>query len=1011
LQEITMKRTLRLTIAFAGLFALPAWAQDHGPVQVSAAVAHDTLLSLRDTVPQPDGYKRWHERDEHRLPLPFTPPGQVDGALQNSARRSPLAPTFQTGVDGVGKGFSGPGGTFTVNSAPPDTVGAVGATQYVQVVNTGLAVFDKTTKNVVFGPVPTNTLWSGFGGQCESDNDGDAVVVYDKAANRWIVSQFAVGATPYLQCVAVSHTSDATGAWYRYSFSYGSVFPDYPKMGVWPDAYYETFNMFNGNSFVGSNLCAYDRASMLTGAAATQQCFQLASNFGGVLPSDLDGATAPPANSPNYMVNFGSNSLNLWRFHVDWVNTGNTTLSSSPINLPVAAFTPACGGGVCVLQPSTHEQLDSLGDRLMHRLAYRNFGDHESLVVNHSVKVGSLMKNPYTGVRWYEIRSPATTPVIYQQSTFSPDTSFRWMGSIAMDGDGNIALGYSVSSDSVFPAVVYTGRLSGDALNTMQAETSIVAGGGSQTTGLDRWGDYSAMTIDPVDDCTFWYTNEYLKTSGTFNWSTRIGSLKFDGCGKTSQTINFTSTAPASATYNGPAYTVTATATSGLPVVLTIDASATAVCALDGSTSGSHVSFIGAGTCTIDANQAGDATYQPAAQVQQSFTVAKASQTINFTSSAPGSATYNGTTYQVTATATSGLAVTLTIDASSTTVCSLSGNTSGSQVSFIGVGTCTIDANQSGNGTYNPAPQKQQSFAVGKASQTIGFTSTAPANAVFGGTYIVTATATSGLAVTLMIDASATAVCSLDGSSSGSHASFIGVGTCKINANQAGNGNYSAAVQQQQAFAVGKASQTISFTSAAPQNATVGGATYQVTATATSGLAVTLSIDAGSSTVCTIDGSSSGSHVSFIGSGTCTIDANQAGNANYSAAPLKQQSFTVSPGVPTLEFTTQPADVVAGEVLATIVVTEKDPLGATIDDNASVDFTVTACGGPIDLGSAIMQHGVATLSTTQRFYTVTDPATLQVTAKTLVLTATSDGFKITANAGLIFADGLDGCRL
>ena len=189
---------------------------------------------------------------------------------------------------------------------------------------------------------------------------------------------------------------------------------------------------------------------MLTGAAATQQCFQLAKTFGGVLPSDLDGSTAPPAGSPNYMVNFGTNSLNLWKFHVDWANTANSSLTG-PTNLAVAAFTPACGGGACVLQPGTQEQLDTLADRVMHRLAYRNFGDHESLVVNHAVKVGTVMKNPYSGVRWYEIRNPGTTPSIYQQSTFAPDSSFRWMGSIAMDADGDIALGYSVSSATVYP--------------------------------------------------------------------------------------------------------------------------------------------------------------------------------------------------------------------------------------------------------------------------------------------------------------------------------------------------------------------------------------------------------------------------------------------------------------------------------------------------------------------------------------------------------------------------------
>jgi hypothetical protein len=1014
---LRMKYTLLFTVAIAALPTVALHAQDSGPVEVSAAIQHDSLPSLRLAPPQADGYKRWHEHDEHRLPLPYVPPNQVDGALQDSARRSPSAPTFQSGIDGVGQGFTGPNGTFSVDSAPPDTVGAVGDTQYVQVVNTGLAVFDKATKTVVYGPVPTNTLWSGFGGQCENDNDGDAVVVYDKAANRWIISQFAVGTTPYLQCVAVSHTSDATGAWYRYAFSYGSVFPDYPKMGVWPDAYYETFNMFNGNSFSGSRLCAYDRASMLTGAAATQQCFQLSSSFGGVLPSDLDGSTPPPAGSPNYHVNFDTNSLNLWSFHVDWANTANTTLTG-PTNLAVASFTVPCGVNSCdeVIQPGTQQQLDTLGDRLMHRLAYRNFGDHEALVVNHSVTVGTNHKNPYTGVRWYEIRSPGATPVVYQQSTFAPDTNFRWMGSIAMDANGNMALGYSVSSGTVDPAIRYTGRLSGDALNTMQAEATIIAGGGSQTAGLDRWGDYSAMTIDPVDDCTFWYTNEYLKTDGTFNWSTRIGSLKFAGCGagKQDQSINFTSSVPSGAVYNGTAYVVTATATSGLPVALTIAAASAAVCSINGSGSGSQVSFIGVGNCTINANQSGNASYNAAPQVQQSFAVGQAAQTVNFTSMAPAAATYNGSVYTVTATATSGLAVTLTIDASASSVCQLDGSASGSHVSFIGVGTCKVDANQAGNANYTSATQAQQSFAVGKAAQTINFTSTAPASAKYNGSaYTVTATATSGLAVTLSIAAGSISVCALDGSVSGSHVSFIGVGSCAINANQAGNGNYNPAPQVQQSFSVGKATQTISFDSTAPLDASAGGATYQVLASATSGLAVALAIDASATSVCQLDGSVSGSHVSFIGVGSCKIDATQAGNANYLAAPGLQQSFTVVPGPPALlVFTTQPAAVTQGNTLATIAVTMEDALGDVIDDNASVvDFTIAACGGDIAIGSATMAHGVATLDSPQRFYTVTDPATLAVKAQTGALTGNSAGFIVKSNTDLVFADAFDGCRL
>lgn len=521
----------RALIACLGAFVAATAAAappstDHGPLEVSAAVTHDFLPALSAVVPAPQ------DRVPREIPLRPLPP--LEGAAQaaDPVVQSSTAPYVSTipglGLDGVGQGFTGPQGTFTVNAAPPDTNGSVGATQYVQIVNTDFAVFDKSTQAVVYGPVPINTLWSGFGGPCEADSSGDPIVLYDKAAGRWIVSQFAVASAPYYQCVAVSATSDATGGYYRYAFSYGSVFPDYPKIGVWPDAYYITFNMFNGNTFAGAKLCAYDRTSMLSGAPALQQCFQLSTSYGGVLPADLDGATAPPAGSPNYLLNRGASSLNLWRFHVDWANTANTSLAG-PLNIPVAAYTPACNGGTCIPQSGTRQKLDSLADRLMYRLAYRNFGTYESLVVTHSVQVASK-RNSYTGVRWYELRDPGGTPVVYQQSTFAPDTSYRWMGSVAMDKQGNMALGYSVSSGAMHPAIRYTGRLVSDPLSTLQAETSLVEGTGSQLPNLSRWGDYASMSIDPVDDCTFWFTSEYLKANGTFNWSTRIASFKFSGC-------------------------------------------------------------------------------------------------------------------------------------------------------------------------------------------------------------------------------------------------------------------------------------------------------------------------------------------------------------------------------------------------------------------------------------------------------------------------------------------------
>jgi len=348
---------------------------------------------------------------------------------------------------------------------------------------------------------------------------------------------------------------------------------------------------------------------------------------------------------------------------------------------------------------------------------------------------------------------------------------------------------------------------------------------------------------------------------------------------KKSQAVEFKSSAPGSATVGGAMYSVEASATSGLAVALTIDAASSSVCSIAGST----VSFIGAGTCTIDANQSGNAEYNAAHQVQQSFAVKKA-QSVEFKSTAPGSATVGGAMYSVEASATSGIAVALTIDAASSSVCSIAGST----VSFIGAGTCTIDANQSGNAEYKAAPQVQQAFAVIKGSQTIMFTSIAPSSASIGGpSYGAAAAASSGLTVELTIDPASSSVCSRAGPT----VSFIGAGTCTIDANQVGDSNYNAATQVQQSFAVRK-SQSITFTSSAPGSATAGGATYAVTATASSGLPVALTIDAASSSVCSISGSS----VSFTAAGTCTIDANQTGNGTYNPAAQVQQSLAVAAG-------------------------------------------------------------------------------------------------------------------
>jgi hypothetical protein len=379
----------------------------------------------------------------------------------------------------VGNGFSGPSGTFSVASAPPDTNGAVGPNHFVQMVNTDFAVFNKSG-TALYGPVTNNTLWSGFGGGCQTNNDGDGSVRYDRQADRWIFQQFSVTTTPYLECIAVSQTPDPTGAYNRYSFSY-SNFNDYPKLSVWPDAYYVTFNNFNaaGTTFLGGEACALDRTHMLTGSAASQQCFTTSASYGGLLVGDVDSATLPPTGAAAPVVSLGAvdGQLATWKFHVDWAAPANSTMTG-PAILTTAAFTMPCGdtGGTCVPQTGTSTQLDTLGDRLMYRLAYRNFGDHEALVVDHTITSGSS-----SGMRWYELRPDASRNLsIFQQGTYAPDSNYRWMGSIAMDRSGGMGLGFSVSSSSLHPGIHYTGRLAGDAPGVMtQGENTIINGAGS----------------------------------------------------------------------------------------------------------------------------------------------------------------------------------------------------------------------------------------------------------------------------------------------------------------------------------------------------------------------------------------------------------------------------------------------------------------------------------------------------------------------------------------------------
>jgi hypothetical protein len=429
---------------------------------------------------------------------------------------------------------------------PPDTNGDVGPNHYVQVVNLTLAVYDKSGGLHAGFPVATGNLWAAGlpGSQCASTNSGDPIVQYDHLADRWLVSQLSIGAA-YHQCLAVSTSPDPAGSWYLYDFLYSAtVLNDYPHFGVWPDAYYMSINQFYGGYSGTGAVVAYERARLLAGdATARQVIFDLNSadpNFGGMLPADLDGP-APPAGSPGYFLEVdpagiisgdSSAMLRLWKFHADWTTPSNSTFGLNGLpdfKLPVADYTLLCPATrSCIPQLSTSATLDALGDRLMYRVQYRNFGDHESLVFNHTVDAGSGR----AGVRWYELRSPGSSPVIQQQGTYAPaDGVSRWLASAAMDQRGNIAVGFAASSVGMYPEIRYAGRLAGDAAGTLgQGEATLIAGGGAQSSGSSRWGDYSMMAVDPVDGCTFWYTQEYYTASSSSNWATRVGSFVFPGC-------------------------------------------------------------------------------------------------------------------------------------------------------------------------------------------------------------------------------------------------------------------------------------------------------------------------------------------------------------------------------------------------------------------------------------------------------------------------------------------------
>lgn len=570
---------LALALLFALSSALPVWGQAQEP-NVSKPIAGEAVApkvyeghlkqlapirlykegdqvrvieDLREAGEAPAGQKSSGSKpvspkvadvDLSKMPAvqPYKPgdPVRVMPDLRETSAPTAAGTASPTGAAPVALGASFEGIPAT-GFLPPDVSGSVGPNHYILMVNVAFAIFDKQG-NTLAGPAPINALWAGFGGPCTTQNNGDPIVRYDRLADRWLLSQFALPGGPqgFHECVAISRTPDpVAGGWLLYDFPMNDatgrpVFPDYPKIGVWPDAYY----MGTQRSFPGGGLdvWAFEREKMLNGSPARLVHFAVGPPSLFLLPSDLDGPS-PVVGTPNFFARHvdgarfgGPTRLELFAFHVDWSNpaASSFTLAAS---LATSFNSKLCQGSLmetCIPQPGTSVQLEALSVWTMWRLQFRDFGTHQTLVTNHTINNG----NGVAAVRWYELRRPSGGGpwTIFQQGTHSPDGTSRWMASAAMNKAGTLALGYTVSSSSTFPSIRFADRLASDPPGTMGAEVNLMAGGGVQTFFIPRWGNYTTMDVDPKDDCTFWYAGEYMPSTSAAGWHTRISSIRDPAC-------------------------------------------------------------------------------------------------------------------------------------------------------------------------------------------------------------------------------------------------------------------------------------------------------------------------------------------------------------------------------------------------------------------------------------------------------------------------------------------------
>lgn len=479
-------------------------------------------------------------------PMTAPPPAKIsaEGAAveQLTQGTRPAAMTVES-FDGLGAGFRGPQGTADARNPSDNSLG-VGINEIVQIVNSRMAIFTKKgaryqeAGKALFGPVVTNTLFAGFGGPCEKQISGDAVVRYDQLAQRWlfVLPIFRKPAdqpdAPYGMCYAVSTGPDPMGSYFRYEF-HRPLFPDYPRPAIWPDGYYVPTS--TGDTVIQKHICAADRKRMLRGLSADEQCWIIdGASF--LNAADMDGRQMPAPGMPEIVMAAGGTQLHevfeddaiyAWKFAVNWADPSQTRLTG-PEKITVAPYHFLCNGQLskCVPQPGATVRLDSQGDKLMQRLVFRKVGQQQYIVASHSIDTAA----GGGGVRWYQFALDSNgTPRLLQQGTYAPQGGYRWMPSLGMDRKGNIGVGYSFGNESSYPGQRFAARLAGDPKGQMTLHESVLAEGEASQASTVRWEDYTTLDIDPGDDCTFWYVGDYFK-KGEQNYSTRIGAFQLPGC-------------------------------------------------------------------------------------------------------------------------------------------------------------------------------------------------------------------------------------------------------------------------------------------------------------------------------------------------------------------------------------------------------------------------------------------------------------------------------------------------